>query len=209
MRQRLRDERLFPWPRVVTSGDSYILRGRVLSPKRLGVAQNLILQPLKDCWRFLLVLLIAEGAIFAVTGMSFLQTSLSRQWIYTGMAICAICWFYELGSRYRLTGFLLAKSVTIVFKPDEIVLGSWPFRKRFSRDLNLNTMMEEVKGQKAETAYENAYKICLTCDNSRMHVIAEVSDPILANRFHMNLKTVLELHLLNDYDFDPTTKARV
>lgn len=207
MKTRLRDERLFSRPSVFAARDYLIVKDNVLSPKRLSYVQYLLLEPLKNCWTFMFILLVIERLIFFSSGMSPLQGSLPLGETYGFMGILCAAWLIEQASRYATTSFFFGKSVKVIVTPDDVIVGQWPFRKRFSRELNLNIIIEEFNGLKDEVAYRHAHKIFLTCDNARMHLIAEMADSVLASRFHMNLKTVFEAHLHNDYDLDPTLKA--
>lgn len=200
-RERITDNRLFPRPGLYARPQELSMTFYVLSPLRLTLLQEAVIEPLMFIWVNVSLLFMLDCVAAYLDWFSLFNNYLpfSRVTFILVMAALWLVWCIERFGRFPICRHIFGSRITIRITPDEMAYRTgWLFWRRFSRQQELAFV--QVPFDAAVTPpYKNARLFCLIIGNTRRIEIAEVYDTGLLSHIVNNANMAL---MIGDELFD-------
>lgn len=203
----INDQRFYEKPKILSDGESMILKFRGLNPGTFTMFYNLVLWPWISIWRFTAAMLIIDFGIELMTRHTlFAYMPCSRETFLIVMGAMLVLWQIEGATRYFTCRCLFGKFVRLTISPDYIVIKNTWFGsgKKFLRDCEMTFKLKPLVSSQMGVGYRSANRLMLEIHGSRYYPVTDLLDPKFAHRVAANVNSTLALQTERyDYDTDP------
>ncbi len=208
MKNQIRLSSVHSWPPVYENGQGYRLSFKILTPFRLNICKNLVIEPVQALWKFTILLLIADRILaqFHVRSL-FYSTPVSNTELCIITAGLFVLWNMDRFSRLSISRLVIGKRIRIQISPDKILVGGWLFNRRFNR-AGLTTFSHHNMGHSQCQIYSNSTGIYVIQNDEIQYKIGEIFDLTKASDIVTNLNATLALDgHAHDLDLDPMKRV--